>query len=87
MSERDPEGRITTERRGPILLMGIDRPEKRNGVTPKMWSELRDAYTELDEDEELRVGVLFGHGDHCTAGLDLPSTSTTPSLRTRVRSR
>lgn len=72
MSERDPEGQVTTEQRGAILLIGIDRPEKRNGVTPKMWSELRDAYTRLDEDDELRVGVLFGHGDHFTAGLDLP---------------
>jgi len=72
MSERDPEGQVTSERRGPILLMGIDRVEKRNGVTPKMWSELRDAYTQLDEDDALRVGVLFGHGEHFTAGLDLP---------------
>jgi enoyl-CoA hydratase len=72
VSERDPDGQVTTERRGAILMIGIDRPEKRNGVTPKMWSELRDAYTLLDDDNELRVGVLFGHGDHFTAGLDLP---------------
>ncbi|MGI9431105.1 MAG: crotonase/enoyl-CoA hydratase family protein, partial [Myxococcota bacterium] len=72
MSERDPEGRITTEQRGHVLLMGIDRPEKRNGLTPRMWSQLGDAYTRLDEDDELRVGVLFGHGEHFTAGLDLP---------------
>ena len=71
-SERDPDGRISTERRGNILLMGVDRPEKRNGVTPRMWSQLKEAYTLLDEDPELRVGVLFGHGDHFTAGLDLP---------------
>ncbi len=72
VSERDPDGQVTTERRGAILMIGIDRPEKRNGVTPKMWSELRDAYTLLDEDDDLRAGVLFGHGDHFTAGLDLP---------------
>lgn len=72
MSERDPEGRISTEQRGSILLMGIDRPEKRNGLTPQMWSQLRDAYTRLDEDDALRAGVLFGHGEHFTAGLDLP---------------
>ncbi|MGE4608015.1 MAG: crotonase/enoyl-CoA hydratase family protein [Myxococcota bacterium] len=72
MNERDPDGQVTTERRGAILMIGIDRPEKRNGVTPKMWSELRDAYTLLDDDDELRAGVLFGHGDHFTAGLDLP---------------
>lgn len=72
MSERHPDGQITTEQRGKVLLMGIDRPEKRNGLTPKMGSELADAYTRLDEDDELHVGVLFGHGEHFTAGLDLP---------------
>ncbi|MAE94578.1 MAG: enoyl-CoA hydratase [Deltaproteobacteria bacterium] len=72
MTERDPEGQISVEQRGPLLLMGIDRPEKRNGLTPQMWDQLRDAYTRLDEEDELRVGILFGHGEHFTAGLDLP---------------
>ncbi|MCP3982989.1 MAG: crotonase/enoyl-CoA hydratase family protein [bacterium] len=72
MSERDPEGRISVEQRGNLLLIGIDRPEKRNGLTPQMWDQLRDAYTRLDQDDGLRVGILFGHGEHFTAGLDLP---------------
>ncbi|MBW2244398.1 MAG: crotonase/enoyl-CoA hydratase family protein [Deltaproteobacteria bacterium] len=72
MSERDPEGQISVEQRGHLLLIGIDRPEKRNGLTPQMWDQLRDAYTRLDDEEELRVGILFGHGEHFTAGLDLP---------------
>src|SRR5262249_24583392 len=46
--------------------------EKYNGLTPKMLSELTDAFSELDADPDLRVGVLFGHGKHFTAGLDLP---------------
>jgi enoyl-CoA hydratase/carnithine racemase len=70
--ERHPEGQITTEVRGRILLMGIDRREKYNGFTPKMMRELQQAYTQLDEDPELWVGVLFAHGPHFTAGLDLP---------------
>ncbi len=75
MAERDPEGQISVEQRDHILLMGIDRPEKRNGLTPQMWGQLRDAYTRLDDEDDLRVGVLFGHGDHFTAGLDLPKWS------------
>ena len=59
MAERHPEGQISVEQRGHVLLMGIDRPEKRNGLTPRMWGQLRDAYTRLDEDEDLFVGVLF----------------------------
>ncbi len=72
MPERDPDGQISVEQRDKILLIGIDRPEKRNGLTPKMGKELRDAYTRLDEEDDLYVGILFGHGDHFTAGLDLP---------------
>jgi enoyl-CoA hydratase/carnithine racemase len=72
MSERHPDGQISVEQRGRILLMGLDRREKYNGVTPKMMRELGAAYTRLDEDPDLWVGVLFGHGKHFTAGLDLP---------------
>jgi len=75
MAERHPEGQISVEQRDNILLMGIDRPEKRNGLTPRMWGQLRDAYTRLDDEDELRVGILFGHGEHFTAGLDLPKWS------------
>ena len=71
MSE-DVEGGITTEVRGRILLMGIDRPAKMNGFTPRMRTMLGEAYTRLDDDDDLWCGVLFGHGDHFTAGLDLP---------------
>ena len=72
MKERDPEGQITSEVRGHILLMGLDRPEKLNGLTPKMFTELNAAFNELERDPDLRVGVLFAHGAHSTAGLDLP---------------
>lgn len=70
--ERDPDGQISVEQRGRILLMGLDRREKYNGLTPKMMRDLGLAYTQLDEDPELWVGVLFAHGKHFTAGLDLP---------------
>ncbi|MGR3321727.1 MAG: crotonase/enoyl-CoA hydratase family protein [Pseudooceanicola sp.] len=71
-TDRHPDGQITVERRGDILVMGIDRPEKRNGLTPRMFGQLQDAYELLDEDDSLRCGVIFGHGGHFTAGLDLP---------------
>jgi enoyl-CoA hydratase len=67
------EGTIVTERRGPLLLVGINRPAKRNGFTPRMFRELAEAYTLLDEDDDLRVGVLHAFGAHFTAGLDLPT--------------
>lgn len=69
------EGCISCEVRGQVLLIGINRPAKRNGWTPAMFRQLAQAYTRLDDDPELRVGVLHAFGDHFTAGLDLPVIS------------
>jgi enoyl-CoA hydratase/carnithine racemase len=68
----ESEGSISTEVQGHLLLIGLNRPEKYNGYTPLMAKQLVEAYTRLDEDPDLRVGVVFGHGDHFCAGLDLP---------------
>ncbi len=62
---------ISTERRGHVLLIGLNRPAKRNAFTLEMIYQLGDAYGELESDPELRCGVLFAHGDHFTAGLEL----------------
>ena len=67
-----PEGCISCEVRGHVLLIGINRPAKRNGWTPAMFMQLAEAYTRLDDDPQLRVGVLHAFGEHFTAGLDLP---------------
>ena len=64
---------ILVEERGHLLLIGINRPAKRNGFTPKMFRELGEAYTRLDDEPDLRAGVLHAFGDHFTAGLDLPT--------------
>lgn len=65
------EQTILTERRGHVLLIGLNRPEKRNAATFDMLSALAAAYGELDDDPELRVGVVWAVGDHFTGGLDL----------------
>ena len=63
--------RITVERRGAVLLMGFNRPEKRNAADLRLLQELALAYGELERDPELRAGFVFAHGDHFTGGLDL----------------
>ena len=73
MTQFDPaDGGITTEVRGRILLIGLDRPAKMNGYTPQMANQLVAAFERLDTEDDLWCGVLFGHGAHFTAGLDLP---------------
>jgi enoyl-CoA hydratase len=62
--------RISVETRGHLLLIGLSRVEKRNAFDPQMFEELAAAFTELEKGDA-RCGVLFAHGDHFTAGLDL----------------
>ena len=78
------EGSISVEICDHVLLVGLNRPEKYNGYTPTMAAELVAALTRLDEEDELRVGVLYGHGDHFTAGLDLPKWTEKFNLRAAV---
>ncbi|MEV0297547.1 crotonase/enoyl-CoA hydratase family protein [Nocardia sp. NPDC050710] len=62
---------VTVERNGHLLLIGLNRPDKRNAFTTEMLADLSRAYALLESDEDLRAGVLFGHGDHFTGGLDM----------------
>ncbi len=66
------EGQITTEAKGNVFLIGLDRPSKLNGFTPAMLDQLAEAYTEFENRDRYRCAVLFANGDHFTAGLDLP---------------
>ncbi len=63
--------RITLDRDGHVLLIGFNRPEKRNATDLQMLQELSLAYGELERDPELRAGFVYAHGDHFTGGLDL----------------
>ncbi|MCP9272333.1 crotonase/enoyl-CoA hydratase family protein [Mycolicibacterium arenosum] len=62
---------VTLERDGHVLVIGLNRPAKRNAFTVAMLQDLSRAYALLETDDTLRTGVLFAHGEHFTAGLDL----------------
>jgi enoyl-CoA hydratase/carnithine racemase len=65
------DARITVDRDGQVLLIGFNRPAKRNAADLQLLHELALAYGELERDPSLRVGFVYAHGDHFTAGLDL----------------
>jgi enoyl-CoA hydratase/carnithine racemase len=71
------DARISIEQRGHVLLIGLNRPAKRNAFDRQMLGELAAAFTELEENEAIRCGVLFAHGEMFTAGLDLANVAPT----------
>jgi enoyl-CoA hydratase len=65
------DGRITMEKTGHIFLIVIDRPKKLNGFSVKMLSELGRAFSAMEDDSDIRCGVLCAEGRNFTAGLEL----------------
>jgi enoyl-CoA hydratase len=66
-------GNVVVERRGGILLIGIDRPEAQNRLDPPILIGLGKTLYELDHDDSLRVAVLYGVGRHFCIGADGPA--------------
>src|SRR5947209_17419302 len=62
---------VTTERRGSVLLITLNRPEVRNAVNAALAAGVAGALDELDGDDGLSVGVLTGAGGFFSAGMDL----------------
>src|SRR6185437_5903170 len=62
---------VSTEVRGHVLLIGLNRPQKLNAFNEEMLRALSEAYTRLEREPELRCGLLFAAGKDFTAGLDL----------------
>ncbi|APR70981.1 crotonase/enoyl-CoA hydratase family protein [Acinetobacter haemolyticus] len=64
-------GKVSREIIDHIMLIGLDRVAKRNAFDSHMIEDLSLALTEYENNPELRCAVIFAHGDHFTAGLDL----------------
>jgi enoyl-CoA hydratase len=54
-----------------ILLIEINRPQKRNAMNQEMYHQLAQAYFKLDSDVDARVGLVYAVGPHFTSGLEL----------------
>jgi len=59
------------ERRGHVLIVTMNRPEKRNALSGPMMALMRQAWDQTDSDPDIRVCVLTGAGGAFCAGADL----------------
>ena len=60
--EKDDEG---------IAWVTLNRPEKRNAMSPQLHYDMEDVMMGLETDDEIQVIVLTGAGDSWSAGMDL----------------
>ena len=64
----------------------LNRPEKRNAMSPEFWVELPRIIREIDDQAKARVIVISSTGPHFSAGLDAASLPTTTFCICRNRS-
>lgn len=62
---------VETERRGQIMLITLNRPERMNAMGFQLRTEMAAAFNEFKDDPELEVAVLTGAGRAFCAGEDM----------------
>lgn len=60
---------VTYELEADIALIGLNRPAKRNAIDDDLLNALIEAVARATR--EAKAAILFGHGEHFCAGLDL----------------
>ena len=78
MTAADSALTIGTESREGVFRVAINRPEKKNALTPDMYLSLRDAVNQAERDPEVRVVLLHGTEDCFTSGNDLQDFASSP---------
>lgn len=62
---------ITVSAADRVATVTMNRPDKRNAMSPTLNGEMRDALTKIRYDHDIDVVILTGAGDSFTAGMDL----------------
>ena len=73
-----PMTTVSYVRDGDVVLVGIERPERRNAVDAATAQALYDAFNRFEADPETSVAILFGRGGHFCAGADLRALAEGP---------
>ncbi|KHJ74850.1 enoyl-CoA hydratase/isomerase family protein [Oesophagostomum dentatum] len=64
-----------------ILYIGINRPEKKNCVNHETAMKLVAAFNRFNNDNEVKIGILYGEGSNFCTGYDLLEVSKFDSIR------
>jgi enoyl-CoA hydratase len=71
VSDENEEPHLLFERDGHVAIVTMNRPAAKNALSGEMLVRMYDAWVEIDEDPELRVGILAGSGGTFCSGMDL----------------
>src|SRR5688572_28331413 len=77
MSETPEDQHLLVERDGPVMVLTMNRPERRNALSPSMMEGMSAAWDEVNANPDIRVAILTGAGGCFCAGADLQAMTET----------
>jgi len=69
------EPHCLVDKRGRVLVVTLNRPAARNALSAEMMAIMREAWDQVDGDDDIRACVLTGAGGAFCAGADLKAMS------------
>lgn len=79
---------VDLERRGPVAVLTLNRPEALNALSVEMLDDLDELLDAIEEEPSLRAVVLTGAGEKAfTAGADIAHMKTASALEARAYAR
>lgn len=77
-AETPPDQHLLVERDGHVLTVTLNRPERRNALSPSMLEGMSAAWDEANANPDIRVVILTGNGGTFCAGMDLAAATDAP---------
>jgi enoyl-CoA hydratase len=65
------EPHLIVDKSGHVVTITMNRPAARNAMDMEMLARLADAWDLIDSDDDVRVAILTGAGEHFCSGSDL----------------
>lgn len=84
MRRSSPSDPVITERRGPVLLLTLNRPDRLNAWTGELEDEYFARLDEAEADPDVRAVVVTGAGRGFCAGADMDSLSAVSAGEERL---
>jgi len=70
-------GNVEYEKKGRVAVMRLDEEKKLNILTPGIRQGLFESLSELETDDDIRIGIITGTGRSFCAGFDIESLKAT----------
>ncbi|HEX6418441.1 MAG TPA: crotonase/enoyl-CoA hydratase family protein [Acidimicrobiales bacterium] len=87
MAQGGGQGHLLVERDGHVMVVTMNRPARKNALSPEMMAGMAAAWEEANADPEVRAVVLTGAGGDFCAGADLAAMSASAPGDAFVRAR